>query len=104
MRVLRDIVAFFAIAAGAAGPASALTPPIPPLGGLYRVQPGAVVLACGGIIGELPCLDPRGLDRARSDVYRSPHRAIPTEAARRRGAFAFPAPASCSSPVSTARS
>ncbi len=54
MRVLiRNLVAFFSIAVGAAaGSAWALTPPPPPLEGLYRVQPGGVVLACGGIIGD----------------------------------------------------
>ena len=30
----------------------ALTPPIPPLSGTYHVQPGGVVLACGGFSGQ----------------------------------------------------
>jgi hypothetical protein len=51
MRLLRDLVAIVTIVSGA-GSAAALTPPIPPLSGPYRVQPGGVVLACGGIIGE----------------------------------------------------
>jgi hypothetical protein len=52
MRVPRSLVVFVAIAIGVlALPSSALTPPIPPFSGPYRVQPGGVVLACGGIYG-----------------------------------------------------
>jgi hypothetical protein len=36
----------------AARPAGALTPPIPPFFGSFRVQPGGVVLACGGFVGD----------------------------------------------------
>jgi len=52
MRMLQSLLAIVVIAGGAAADrAEALTPPIPPLAGLYRVQPGGVVLACGGIQG-----------------------------------------------------
>jgi hypothetical protein len=61
MRLLRDI-AVITIVGAAAGAQSvtALTPPIPPLAGPYKVQPGGVVLACGGFDGSCRALTLEG--------------------------------------------
>jgi hypothetical protein len=60
MRVLRAGLVLVAIAASGVESAHALTPPIPPLAGPYRVQPGGVVLACGGIDGRCRALTLEG--------------------------------------------
>ena len=52
MRPLSSLVLVAAIVCAAPEAGHALTPPIPPLSGTYQVQPGGVVLACGGFSGE----------------------------------------------------
>jgi hypothetical protein len=61
MRLLSGLVAVAVILCAATPErAAALTPPLPPMDGTYRVQPGAAVLACGGIIGQCKTLQIEG--------------------------------------------
>lgn len=52
MRLLPGLVCIAIVGGAVAERSHALTPPIPPLAGTYRVQPAGVVLACGGIVGS----------------------------------------------------
>jgi hypothetical protein len=72
MRLTLVLVAILAIVCSAPSePAAALTPPIPPMDGTYRVQPGGVVVACGGITGTCRTLQLEGtidLDASFTEV------------------------------------